>query len=164
MKKVLSLILALVLCLPLCACGGASGGTPNTSAPTVPQNVELTKENIKDYLVFRTVYGEKETHKTLGINFTDVETKLEIYSTVAGTFENVNITLKIRCPNHWVVNSSDSAYNKSEDTAMTILVRLPAKGEYSEMHKIGRSYWAAAPESNCYIDIISVSGTFVPSN
>ncbi len=148
MKRVIPLVLVMAMTL-LTLSGCADGG----------KQVELTKENIYDYLEIGTSYGEYKTHTTIGVAFTDVDVYLKVYPVVSATFENVEITAEISCPIGWKVNSSDSAYSKSDVTVMKFTFRLPSDGRFEETHSIGRSSWKAAPNEDCKIKIISVTGT-----
>lgn len=149
MKRIISVVLLAVLCCSLCSCGKT-------------KEVELTTENIGEYLEIDTTYGKHETHKSIGINFTYTDVYLKLYPIVSASFNNVEITLEIACPSEWKVTSSDSAYEKANDTRMVLTFKLPADGKYEETHNIGRAMWAKAPEKDCTVKIISVSGTVIP--
>ena len=155
MKRILALILVIALCLGLCACGGGK------------TTVDLTKENIEEYLDFSVSHSSARIQQTniMGVNlsFSEVDVFLKIYPTVPGGFENVSISMKIHCPNNWEVDSSDREYDPNDTSTMTFTVDLPANGEYNETHTIGRSYYAAAPSEICSIEIVDVSGSFISS-
>ncbi len=63
MEKALSLILALILCLGLCAC----------NSNQKPQEIELTKDNVKRYLDVRAIVYTDTTYEYLTKNFCKID-------------------------------------------------------------------------------------------
>ena len=74
----------------------------------------------------------------------------------------IKITLKVTTPNGWSLSSEDSAYSSSKNDGeeFSITINMPASGEYSETHRIGKAVETRKPTANCRIEIVSVSGTF----
>lgn len=159
MKKCLAIILTLVLALSLVACGGE----PKETTPTAPPEVQLTVDNINDYLAFEFDYSKVERETKLGISFGYTDITMKSYAVSAGSFNNVEITVEIPLTNGWSVSSSDEAYDKNNDEVLVCSFRLPASGEYTNTHDLIASMVYSDPDSNnVRYTITSVSGTFVP--
>lgn len=135
------------------------------SYDAIPKIIELTTENFLDYFNVSSSYGELESYTKMGITFAWVETIVDIYPVYSGTLKNVELTLKITPPIGWSLSSSDSAYtsaNKDVDE-FTVDIRLPASGEYREVHRLGALMTKSKPYADCIIQIISVDGIFKES-
>ena len=128
----------------------------------IPKEIRLTADNFRDYFNVSCSYGELETHKSLGISFAYVETIVDVYQVASGSLDNVSIKLNIKTPSGWGLSSEDSAYSSSKNDGeeFTITINMPASGEYSETHRIGKAVASSKPSANCTIEIVSVSGTF----
>ena len=150
MKKIISLLLVVAMCLSLAACGKSK------------KEVQLTVDNFEDYFNVSCSYGEVKTHKAIGINFAYVDTNIDVYQVSTGSLNNVKITLKVTTPNGWSLSSEDNAYSssKTDGKEFSVTINMPANGEYSETHRIGKAIETRKPTSNCRIEIVSVSGTF----
>ena len=150
MKKWIALLLVVVMCLSLAACGKSE------------KEIQLTVDNFEDYFNISCSYGELETHKAIGINFAYVDTVIDVYQVSTGSLNNVKITLKVTTPNGWSLSSEDTAYSSSKNDGeeFSITINMPASGEYSETHRIGKAVETRKPTANCRIEIVSVSGTF----
>ena len=130
----------------------------------IPKEVELTTDNIKDYLAFEFDYSKVERKEKLGISFGYTDITMNSYSTSAGSFKNVDITVEIPLSYGWSVSSSDEAYNAYNTEVLNCSFRLPASGEYTETHDLIASVYFTNPDSNnIQYTITSVSGTFIPS-
>ena len=152
MKKIIALLLAALLCFTVCACGGA------------PKTVELTTDNIEEYLSFNFAYGDVERQTKLGISFGYTDLTMKTYAISSGNFENVKITLSVPLKNGWAVSSSDSAYNKADSETLTITFTLPASGELTATHDLIASMVYSNPDNqNINYTITSVTGTFIPN-
>jgi len=134
-------------------------GDDTEDAEPVSEVIELTTENLSEYLEMGLKYGERDTHSAIGISITYVDVFFDVYPVVPAQFNDVKITARISCPNGWSAKSSDSAYDEDDPENMIIEFRLPADGKYSETHSIGKSNWAAPPEKDCTLEIVSVEGT-----
>lgn len=148
MKKTISLLLALVMCLSLCACGNntsTNDANPINTEEEENNAIELTTENIAEYLVIKYHYSDKEV-ASIGSNATATVT-IEIYPVAGGSFNNVKLILNTSIGNHWKLAESDSSYKYlktltaewSDDTWQEMLIteiQLPADGKYTETHTI----------------------------
>lgn len=147
--------------------------------PTITE-VELTTDNIKEYLNISGQYGEvKENKEIVGSYYYlctyDSDFTLITYSTVPGSFSNVSITLEVTLPFGWKVagtsNGSFSQEKGSEYTGyeVTITITLPTDGKTEKMYALsdaGESYLKPFDLDNQepFIRILSVTGTFTPAN
>lgn len=164
MKRILALILAITTCLSLAACGKSKEQKKEDSAP---EEIALNYENFKLYFDVSCSYGELDKHSSLGISFAYVDTIIDIRQVAAGTLNNVQLTLKVILPSGWELSSEDPAYSSAENahgyTSFTVDLKMPASGEYSETHRIGKMLENSKPAEDCSIYILSASGTFTES-
>lgn len=156
MKKRIVLLLVLIMTLSLCACG-KDAGKKNDDAP---KEVELTTDNIEDYLAFTFDYAEvTKKNNVLGIPHGYTEITLSTYAVRGGTFNNVEITVEVPLSVGWEVSSSDKAYVEGDADTLTCSFRLPANGDYSETHDLS-SITAIDPKTNVKYQITNVSGSY----
>ena len=147
MKKALSLFLVLIMCLSLCACGSDTDTDTKSVSTEKEENkaIELTTENISEYLVIKYHYSDKELGPIVA--YASATVTIEIYPIKGGSFNNVNLILNTTIGNHWEVAESDSSYKYlktlnaewSDDTWKEMLIteiQLPADGKYTETHTI----------------------------
>lgn len=157
MKKSIIAILALTLILSLAACGGSS-------EPAAPQEVQLTTENINDYLALEFDYSKVERETKIGLSFGYTDITLKSYAVAPGSFSNAEITVEVPLTNGWSVSSSDEAYDENNTETLTCTFRLPASGEYTDTHNLIASIVFRDPDSNnVKYTVTSVSGAFIPS-
>lgn len=100
MKRTIAILLALLIVLSLAACGGGgSGGNASTPAPSTPEptpaSIELTKSNIKDYISFSGEFTNSDYHQTLLYYVSTSTIDFQAFSTVAGSFSNVKIKVRV---------------------------------------------------------------------
>ena len=155
MKKIVALLLVLTMCFSLVACGGTK----------TPSEVQLTVENINDYLAFEFDYSKVKRESKLGISFGYTDITMRSYAISAGSFSNAEITVEIPLTNGWSVSSSDEAYDKNNDEVLVCSFELPVSGEYTDTHELIASMVFSDPDGkNVKYTITSVSGTFIPAN
>ena len=155
MKKTISLLLAIILCLSLCAC---SDGTK------APAEVELTVDNINEYLAFEFDYSKVERESKIGLSFGYTDLTLSTYAVAAGSFSNAEITVEIPLTNGWSVSSGDEAYDENNSDVLVCTFRIPASGTYTDTHDLIASVVFSDPDSsNIRYTVTAVSGTFIPS-
>ena len=163
MKKLMSFMLAVIMLLTLAACGGNGGQTANatqepTAIPTQENKiVELTPDNIEDYLAIKFSFTKPESIVVLGVNCGDKsEMTTSMYSTRAGSFDGVEIKMEITSNSYWKV---------SGETSWEIEFRLPANGEYEHIQDIYGSVLSSSPKEEIFsYRFISVTGSFIPIN
>lgn len=163
MKKIIALLLALCVCFSLCACGTTKNETPET---TEPKAIELTTENISQYL--NIVIGEV-IESTSEVNYHDTA-PIEIYPLQAGDFSNVEIELSIKIDREYVLEDAIGATLETEETesgwprAGTLTFKLPADGRYKiDVKGWDWNGWASSDDGIYACEITRVSGTFTPN-
>ena len=123
MKKWIALLLTAVLCLSLAACGGKEN------------EVELTPENILDYLNIEITY-EKTGKKNILGQPEMVET-ITIYPVQGGSFKNVKLLIT-GFPKEWTAASSELgssfAQNAGSFKPTLTKITLPSDGNYTCTH------------------------------
>ena len=161
MKKRISLLLALVMCLSLCACGGAEVG--ETTAAKEP--VTLTTENIGDYITVRGEYKNGDYHSTILYYISTADLEFQAYSTVSGTFENVEITVRANLSDKTgALNEKWHLVDSDNEKSVEFTFKMPASGEYASSYSIecNRATWKLSGTSD--LEIVAVSGTFIPNS
>lgn len=122
MKRIMSLLLSMLLLMSLCACNKNS--TEDISEPEI---IELTTENISDYLTINSTLEEStvEASYILGREGWSGEStiKTEIFTQTNAHFENVQLKLRIQIEEdkpsvvpeiyHWEFDDG----NKTDETA-----------------------------------------------
>ena len=154
MKKLLALILAASMAFSLAACGG--GGDEGS------KEVELTADNIGDYLSLSLETSNLRAQNILGVNLGSLQDiTLSGYAVQGGSFNNVQITFEIQLPEFaFEVAQSDDAYDENNEETLTFTVRLPANGEFSEVHTVGSSVSYDLGDYDIEYTIKEISGTF----
>lgn len=170
MKKLLSVVaIILLICICLASCNTSKEQyekTPadETPAEKTPVEVTLSTNNITEYLDISGQYGKIERETKVGISFGYSDFTINIDPTVPGNFYNVSITLKVALTRGWDVTSSDPAFSKN-DGYLTTTIKLPANGSKEEVHSLIASMsYGNHNNQDVKIQIVSVSGTFVPAN
>ena len=134
-----------------------------------PEPVQLTLDNIDDYISIRGEYKNGEWHTSEAYAWSnDVSTAdldFQAYSTVAGSFNNVEITVRADLSAHewgtkekWHIDGSD------DDSKVEFSFKMPASGEYSSTYKIKIYDNYGELEGSSILEIVSVSGTFTPED
>ena len=161
MKKFLS-VFAIILLISICftSCEEA---TPSSTQSTQSTEVTLSASNINEYLNISGQYGEIERETKIGISFGYSDFTINIDPAVPGQFYNTSITLKVDLTYGWEVSSSDPAFSEN-DGYLTTTIKLPANGSKEEIHSlIASTVYGNHDNQNVKIQIVSVSGTFVPA-
>ena len=160
MKKFLS-VFAIVLLLSICLTSCKASKEQNEEAPI---EVTLSASNINEYLNISGQYGEIERETQIGISFGSSDFTINVDPTVPGNFYNVSITLKVRLTRGWNIASSDPAFSEN-DGYLTTTIKLPANGSKEEIHSLIASMsYGNHNNQDVKIQVVSVSGTFVPAN
>ncbi|MBE6981426.1 MAG: hypothetical protein E7437_03785 [Ruminococcaceae bacterium] len=124
--------------------------------------VELTAENISDYLVVNFDF-EYAGLDSLGI-LANHRITCSTYSARNGSFDNVTATIRITLEPDWYVLGTDTGRVEDEEGILQYSFRLPSDGKYSEIHDIFGWYGIADPRpQNITYTFTEVSGTFIPN-
>jgi len=128
MKRILSLLLVCMICLGLCACGESA-----------PKEIQLTVENIEEYLSFETEYEITDEKTTLlgeswRIKTYDADQILKVYPICAGKFENVQLEIEVPLYNNWYVDVDPDTTVAVADVIFDF--NLPVSGEYESSKEI----------------------------
>lgn len=163
MKHILTIVLVLVISMSLCACGGAK---KEEEASKEPQKVELTSSNIEDYLTFKANFINGRYENLLGImNYAKADMEVEAYSTVAGTYDNVEVTLKANMTEQDNYSLIDQWHlEDTEDNEIKITFKMPSSGEYEATYPVECTGSTQRLNGIRDFTVISASGTFIPAN
>ncbi|MBE6895493.1 MAG: hypothetical protein E7477_00185 [Ruminococcaceae bacterium] len=163
MKKILSIFTIILL---ISVCLAACEQSEKTLPEQTPEQTEitLTKDNIRKYLIISGQYGKIERQQKIGITFGYSDFTINIDPAVPGSFYNASITLQVALTKEWDVSSSDPAYSEN-DGYLTTTIKIPAHGSKEETHSlIANIVFGDHNNQNVRINVLSVSGTFVPAN
>lgn len=163
-------MLAAALTVSLVACGGSGGGDGGSKENEGSKEVELTADNIEEYLSLSLETSNLRAHNILGTNFGSLQDiTISAYAVQGGSFNNVQITFEIPLPTLgdsyalFKVAESDDAYDENNETTLAFTVRLPANGEFSEVHTVGSSLSYNLDDYDVEYTITEISGTFNPN-
>lgn len=160
MKKIYVFVIVLLISAFITSCEQPQ--QPPTSTPST--EVILSTSNIGEYLNIIGTYGEKDYNPEPYLFRDTCEFTIKMYPTATGGFNNVSITLKVDLMDDWNVSSSDLAFSDN-DGYLTTTIKLPAYGEIEETHSlISDDIYSNYDPKNVKIQVVSVSGTFVPAN
>lgn len=127
--------------------------------------IQLTRDNINNYINMRGEYKNGDYHKNLFYYVSTADLEFQAYSTVPGSFDNVEITVRVdlsdkdgQIGENWhIVNSAD-------ESKVEFTFKMPSNGQYNSSYSIecNRSTWKLS--GNSKLAIVSVSGTYIPNN
>ena len=186
MKKTIALLLSIFLLLTLCACGGASNATKEPE----DTKVDLTTENIRDYLKIEASSNDYQTEVgrepifNLFPEYSGTGTvKISIINQASTRFENVSIKLKVRILLHSGWTEEEEKYDcysgwefdtenvQSEEflgweNSKEFIIALPYDGNWSISEGLhyktyGWTLFRPTLEPRFIIDILEVSGTVI---
>lgn len=162
MKKIVLCILISMISILICACGG---GTVKETMATVaaPSPVTLTESNIEQYLNFSMRISDADVSNTMGMNFSAANVSLKVYQTTAGSLSNVNVTVRPVLDVSFL--RPEDGFKISGEKSLDYSFMVPASGNYEDEYRIIASMCnKRLSNGNCGVEIVSVSGTFTPSN
>ena len=171
MKRCVSIILALIFVLSFASCGNNGNGTNSSNdsnTPKEPTPIELTVDNIKDYVAFEFDYDEvkKETVSYFNYSYYLTALNLNAYTTVDGTFSNLQIQIEVAAPFSFTVPTDSKGYDSKNDEIIYCSFRIPSSGDYSASYKLRADYSYSSMDlkpQRVQYTITSVSGTFTPN-
>lgn len=128
--------------------------------------VELTPENIREYLNFSFEKINHETSSILGHSSWTTEKQMTIYPIQSGNFNNVEITLKFIIYNHIAVHEPSNVVVEEIDDLddyVYYTFKLPAYGDFDEIFRYGGLLFE---QDNAFenFQVESVTGTFKAAN
>jgi len=168
MKKAITILLAFAMVLSLAACGGTKAPEPTPEPTPEPvKEIELTKDNISDYVQFAGEFTEGKYTKSI-VNYADAVLEFQAYPVVAGKFNNVEITLDATSNdntftymnsfgNYWHLSDADKDTKKIEFT-----FKLGVDGKFSKKYSVECLNNTGVLSGNSDFSVVSVSGTFKP--
>lgn len=144
-----------------------AGGIENQNHADIENNInnyeqeeiELTVDNIESYLSLDFEYSKIEETQIITATAYSTDVILNTYSTMGGSFNNVQITVTVLLENAWEVNPNDDAAETSGDGYLSFTFKLPANGDYTESHSI-RSLLGVILKDDISYRITDVNGTF----
>lgn len=157
MKKLIASLLILIHIVILVGCGKDSNGImPPSASEEKSKRVQLTTNNIDDYLAIEINdrpdgYYQKLTIKTFAV--------------AGGSFNNAKVTLKFTLAPGWSATSQTEPNISNEPEVFFCTFRIPASGDHTENHTL---FFISAGDFPGYNDfeyvVTEVSGTFVPAS
>lgn len=164
MKKILVILLSASLFLSLAACTAPNlDGASETKS--CPQPVALTKENIGDYISIRGEYKNGDYHAGAITNISTADLDFQAYSTVSGSFENVEIKVRANLSEHQgALGERWHLVNSENKDSVEFSFKLSASGEYSSSYSIECYRNTGRLAGNSELEIIAVSGSYMPNS
>ena len=99
----------------------------------------------------------------IGETASKLEWILAISPARPGTVRDIEVNLKVTTPQPWTLSTQNEAYLDSffdHPGWFTLKIRIPANGNYSNQYELVSMFNKSMPQSNCTIQITSVTGTF----
>ena len=158
MRKILISILLAAFTISMAACGG---GNEKTGSDT-KEEVLLTKENIGDYISFSGEFVDSDYHKSLLYYISTSTLDFQAYSTVSGTCENVEITVRANIDDTGALGESWHLVD-TDDSAVEFTFTMPSNGNYTHSYSLECNRSTAKLKGSCDFTVVSVSGTYIPN-
>lgn len=164
MKQIISLILICAMLLSLCACGNTES---KEEQGTEKESIELTKNNIMEYVKFDGEFTNGTYTKGSFVNWAEATLEFQAYPVAAGQFNNVEITLIASSDDHTFtyMNSFGNYWHLAEESdarEIRLTFNLSVNGEFSKNYSVECSNNTGELSGNCNFTVSSVSGTFIP--
>lgn len=164
MKKVLAFLMV-VLIITLCGCTNNSAVTNNggeNMVDSVPESVNLTVDNIENYIVFSTNISEPDVHEPkLVSNCMSIKMKFTVKTASLQNvqFENLKISFKVVPEPTTVGYGWDEIYLPNTNTEFSGALNIPYDGVWEESFKIQSQFIDYVTDNpNLKIVVTSVSG------
>jgi len=97
MKRIVALILMIVLCCSMVACGGKTEPKETEPKETEPKEIELTVDNIEDYLIIEASISNTYDYKGSDFTYTDYDLSITTFPKKSVSFEDVVVEIYIDC-------------------------------------------------------------------
>ncbi len=170
MKKIICIVVAVVLSCSLIACNDTSSDAPQSTQQDNNTEITLTKDNIEDYLNFEGEFVDGKYTMGTFVNWAEATLEFQTYPLVRGSFNNVEITLVVTSDDHtftymnkfgdyWHLTSA----SEEDEKHIKISFKLGVDGNFSKNYSVECSNNTGKLDGACDFEIVSVSGTFVPS-
>ncbi len=167
MKKIICALLICVLTISFVACDKTDD---NNLEITGNPKVTLTKNNINNYLNFDGEFVDGKYESGCFYYTADATLEFQAYPVSSGSFDNVEIILKVigtdstfeggALGEKW--HLSDAA--GEDEKHIKITFKLGADGKFSKNYSVTCKRCSGILEGGCTFEIVSVTGTFTPSN
>lgn len=174
MKKIICILLAIALSCSLIACKDTSRDTSQNAQEDAQENnnteITLTKYNIENYLNFEGEFVDGKYTMGTFVNWAEATLEFQTYPLVRGSFNNVEITLIVTSDDHtftymnkygnyWHLTSA----SEEDEKHIKISFKPGVDGNFSKNYSVKCSNNTGKLDGDCDFEIVSVSGTFVPS-
>lgn len=184
MKKAIILVMMVgIMTFPLTACQGASNVTSSAELSEAssavaakessieetkePEKIELTAENIGDYIKFDGEFVDGEYTMSI-VNYAKATLEFQAYPVVSGKFNNVEITVIATSDDHTFtyMNSLGNYWHLTDDDKDTKNIEftftLGVDGKFSKKYSCECLNNTGTLDGSCDFTIVSVNGTYVP--
>ena len=168
MNKLIAVICSIMFSLSLIACGNNNEKQSKSKEDVqVKEDVQLTKDNIEDYIQFDGEFTNGEYTMSI-VNYANATLEFQAYPVVSGKFNNVEITLIASSDdstftymngfgNYWHLTDDD---RDTKDIKFTF--RLGVDGKFSKNYEVECLNNTGVLSGGSDFSIVSVSGTFIP--
>ena len=175
MKKITIILFILTLCLNCISCSNpsinysedTSSINDNVSTEAVNTEVNLTKENITDYVIFDGTFINGKYESSLFGYTSKATLEFQSYPAKNGEFKDVEITL--------IVTSDDFAFNYAtgeewhladapddEKDHIKITFKIGIDGQFEKKYNVLCLYNSAILDGDAKFRVVSAKGTFLP--
>ena len=165
-RKILCLML--VCFLTICFVSCENTGSENANLDLT--EIDLTADNIKNYVDFTGEFVDGKYESFYFFYVADATLEFQAYPVVAGNFNNVEIVLKVigldstfeggALGEKWHLSDA----TEKDRTHIKITFKLGADGKFSKNYSVTCDRCSGILEGGCTFEIVSVTGTFTPSN
>lgn len=168
MKKVISIVVSLALLFSLVACS-SNGGNSSQGENAKPETnkgseaVQLTVDNISDYISINGEFTDAEYHQTILYYVSTAKIDFQAYSTASGTFNNVKITVRANISETGALSEKFHLADSDNKNSVEFEFTMPANGNYNHTYSIECDRYSGKLSGSCDFTIVSVSGEFMPA-
>lgn len=158
MKKILALFVTIAMAFSMIACNASE---PENTEKDAPAEIELTEDNILDYLEVELTFSDFDYEYILYTYFSSGDVNIHTYAVEDGTFSQVRLVVRpVNIPTY--MGTQEWYPTGDSDADIEFEFRLPADGEYDSSINITCANNSGTLNGSCDFEIVSVSGTFIP--
>lgn len=191
MKKTITILLTLIMALSLVACGGGQEIEEPSSEQGIKLTTENIREYLSFDAVVTDCNIEKSTGSTMGMSYNDYSGNATVSVNITNNsgvkFKNVELTFKLYNYVDFLYKNGDKygwefsigneknfsnadEIDRSSENSKVLKVSLPYDGNWNDSLTMNlvqytsgilSSYAPSEKYCNCYITLISVSGTVI---